>query len=120
MRHLHTIAFAAVLALSSQAGLANAQPSDQAADRTTNRELLALPYREQRLWVNAFMVGASTALSLRDVEAGRCVAHWYFADEAAAFASMQEGFEAYPDERPTPVILAYARRACPSLVLEGG
>ena len=61
------------------------------------------------------MVGASNALALRDSEAGRCMARWYFENQDEAFGDIESGLAVYPDERPVAVIFAYAKRACYNL-----
>lgn len=119
MRHLHTIVCAAAVVAVCLSGQALSQEAARSDQRTTNRDFLELPQSEQRRWVNGFMVGMSNALALRDVEAGRCVARWYFEDEDTNFRQVVSGLAAYPDERPTAIIFAYARRACPELIDEG-
>lgn len=120
MRHLHTIACAALCLVGSGSAGAAAQSAEAGDPRVTNRDFLELPRADQRRWINGFMVGATNALGLRDVEAGRCVARWYFDDEAAVFEQLLSGLAAYPDERPVAVIFAYARRACPNLTTTDG
>ncbi|MEO1039515.1 MAG: hypothetical protein AAFX09_08210 [Pseudomonadota bacterium] len=50
-----------------------------------------------------------------DTDAGECVAAWYFDDENQVFVDVQANMERFPDHLPGVVVLALARRACPSL-----
>ena len=92
-----------------------AQAQDTSADRFTNRDLLEQSDRDQRLWIFGVIVGASHGLGLRDTSAGECLARWYFDDEEQVYANIRVNLERYPDNEPTIIILALARRACPNL-----
>ncbi len=115
MRHLHTIACAAALALSGQAGLANAQAADQAADRLTNS--VALEWEESRLrqWLNGLAAGIAVGIALADDEISACVSGWYYGDEPQNYANVRANMERFPDHTPAVVMTALARRECPAL-----
>ena len=85
------------------------------ADGFTNRDLLEQSVRDQRLWLSGVAVGMSFGVGRIDVEAGECIADWYFADEAQVFANAKSNMERFPDQTPGVIMLALARRACPSL-----
>ena len=100
------------------ATLPQAQAQDTSADRFTNRDLLAQSDHERQIWVNAFMVGTSNAIALRDVDSGRCLARWYSNDHESVFRQIETSMEAYPEHRPAEIIFALARRACPNFIPE--
>jgi hypothetical protein len=125
LRHLHAIACAALClvvwgymdapAVAQTTSTADAA-SPHNADHFTNRDLMAQPERDRRIWLNALMVGATSVTGMHDVEAARCVARWYFEDDGELYRQILGSMEAYPDNRPAEVIFALARRACPAFV----
>lgn len=92
-----------------------AQETDPTADRLTNRELLQLPVRDQRLWLNALVVGFAYGVSIDNDDAGVCVLDWYFDDQEQSFANLREQMTRFPDHSPPVVLIALARRACDGL-----
>ena len=96
-----------------------AQDVEAEADRLTNRALMAWPEERRRDWINGVMVGVSYAIGLHDVEAGRCIARWYFEDDGRVWRRIAVSLEAHPDALPIQVILALAHQSCPGLIPEG-
>jgi hypothetical protein len=96
-------------------GQALSQEQKDSADRYSNDEILALPEREQRLWVNALVQGIATGIATFDDEAGACISRWFFGNEAQAFANIQSNMERFPDHHPSVIVMALVRRECAEL-----
>lgn len=112
MRHLHTIvcvAFVLALCLSGQTFSQEAEPS---SDRFTNRELLELPVADQRLWLNALVVGFAYGVAVEDQDTGVCILDWYFEDQEQSLADLRDQMARFPNHLPTVVLIALARRTC--------
>ena len=92
-----------------------AQENELIEDRYTNSEILALPEREQRLWVNALVQGIATGIATFDDEAGACISRWFLGDEAQAFANIQSNMGRFPDHHPSVIVMALVRRECAEL-----
>ena len=119
MRSLRLIscgmAAAILTAASTVAQSPSAPAAAESADRFTNRELMAQPERERQVWLSALTQGLATGVASLDSEAGACLSRWYFGDEAQAYANVVSNMERYPDYHPAVVVMALARRECPSL-----
>jgi hypothetical protein len=115
LKHLNTIA---CLALAIALGLptqGNSLESEPSTDRFTNADLMEQPAHIRRAWLSGLIVGAAHGLGLKDSEAGECVARWYFEDADQSYANIIENLERYPDHEPAVVVLALARRECPTV-----
>ena len=97
-------------ALADDDGLASRE-----ADTFDNAFFLEQSYRDQRLWLGAFMTGAGNAFAMHNVDVGRCMARWYFDDEEAAYGSIIAAMERFPENSPVEVVFALARRECGDL-----
>jgi len=89
------------------------------ADQFDNAYFLEQSLRDQRLWLGAFMAGATSTLGMQRPETGRCVARWYYEGEDEALASILAAMARFPDNRPVEVIFALARRECGELTTAG-
>ena len=120
MRSLRLISCGMAAAILTAASAVAQSPSAPAAadadERFTNRDLMAQPENVRRIWLNGLIVGAAHGLSLMDNDAGECMANWYFEDAEQVYANIIASLEHYPDHQPSVVVLAMARRACPSIL----
>lgn len=125
MRHLHTIACAALCLVvgghldasaEAQATPTADSTSAESADRYTSGDLMAESSRDRRIWITAFMAGAANAVALRDVEGGRCISRWYDATDMGQLGLIERSMTSFPESRPAEVIFALARRACPDFI----
>ena len=118
MRHLLTgVGLALALAIASTPNGFAQSPENEfdAADRFTNRDLLEKSDRDQRLWLSGVAMGVSHGLGLTNTEAASCLIRWYFDDPAQVFANMRANMERFPDHEPSILLIALARRECPSI-----
>jgi hypothetical protein len=112
---LNTIVCAAIALSITLSGMANSQEPEPTTDRVTNRDLLEQPVRDQRIWLNALVVGFAYGVSIENDEVGVCVLDWYFDDQEQSFADLREQMRRFPDHSPSVVLIALARRACDGL-----
>lgn len=115
MRLPHTIVCAAVALAIGLSGKAFSQTNEPTADRFTNRDLLEWPVREQRLWLNALVVGFAYGTAVEDQATGVCILDWYFDDQEQSLADLRDQMSRFPDHTPSVVLIALASRACDGL-----
>jgi len=94
----------------------SAPAAAESADRFTNRDLMAQPERERRVWLEGLIVGVVYGIGLLDNDAGECMASWYSNDADQIYANIIASMEHYPDHQPSIIVLALARRACPNII----
>lgn len=108
-----------MLLVSGSARVASAQSVDVHPDIGTkppremlNKDLSALPIKEQQAWMHGAVSQAITVLSHDNKPLSACISEWYFGNGNGA-ATLAEGVRRYPDMATAPMVWVVAQRACP-------
>ncbi|MEL6692377.1 MAG: hypothetical protein AAFQ12_05005 [Pseudomonadota bacterium] len=95
---------------------ANAHPviGDKAPRELLNRDLAALPMKQQQAWIHGAVTQAVTVLSGTAPEMSACIAEWYFG-AGTGKETLVAGVRRYPDLPTGAMVWAVAQRACPPI-----
>lgn len=87
-------------------------PLTASAQAVTNADVLEWPLGDQHLMASSMVLMLGHVVALSNEAQGECILNWYFEDQTKAGAQILRGISDYPDNQPSSIVIALAKRAC--------